>query len=328
MKTIVTGGAGFIGSHLVDLLMEDNHEVIVLDDLSSGKEDNIKKWLGNSSFSFYKVDVSEYEKIKDYFKDVDWVFHLAGKAEIVPSINDPLKYFQANVLGTISVLEASRKNKVKKFIYAASSSCYGIAKTFPTNEGAPIDPQYPYALTKYLGELIAFHYFKVYKLPVISLRLFNVYGPRVRATNSYGAMFPTFLAQKLNNYPMTIVGDGEQTRDFVFVKDVARAFLMSAESEIEGEVFNVGSGKTYSINSIVKLIGGDYTYIPKRPGEPDCTWADIRKIKEKLGWEPQVSLEEGVKIMLEHINDYKDLPLWTKEKIQEATKDWFNYLGK
>jgi UDP-glucose 4-epimerase len=328
MKAIVTGGAGFIGSHLVDLLMRKKHQVIVLDNLSTGKKENIKKWLSHSNFSFYKTDISNYQKIKKYFKGVDWVFHLAGKAEIVPSINDPLSYFQTNVLGTISVLEASRKENIKKFIYAASSSCYGLAKTFPTPEDAPINPEYPYALTKYLGEVLCLYYYKIYKLPVISLRLFNVYGPRVRASNSYGAMFPTFLAQKINGYPMTIVGDGKQKRDFVFVKDVVQAFLKAAQSKISGEIFNVGSGKPYSINYIVKLLKGDYIYIPKRPGEPDCTWADIKKIKKKLKWHPKVSLKEGIKIMLKNINDYKDLPLWTQEKIKEATKEWFYYLKK
>ena len=185
MKAIVTGGAGFIGSHLVDLLMRKKHQVIVLDNLSTGKKENIKKWLSHSNFSFYKTDISNYQKIKKYFKGVDWVFHLAGKAEIVPSINDPLSYFQTNVLGTISVLEASRKENIKKFIYAASSSCYGLTEILPTPEEAPIKPEYPYALTKYLGEVLCLYYYKIYKLPVISLRLFNVYGPRVRASNSF-----------------------------------------------------------------------------------------------------------------------------------------------
>lgn len=327
MRAIVTGGAGFIGSHLVDFLIKKNYQVIVLDNFLTGKKDNLKQWFSNPNFRLIKVDVSLYDKIKNYFKGVDFVFHLAGSAEIVPSIEDPLKYFKNNVLGTISVLEASRKNKIKKFIYAASSSCYGLTRIFPTPESAPIDPQYPYALTKYLGEEIVLHYYKVYKLKVISLRLFNVYGPRVRISNSYGAMFPIFLAQKANGYPFTVIGDGNQKRDFVFVTDVCKAFLKAAESKIEGEIFNVGSGKPHSINEIVKLLKGEVVYLPKRPGEPDCTWADISKIKKMLKWRPKVSLEEGIKIMLKDLNLYKNLPVWTPEKIKEATKDWFKYLA-
>lgn len=326
MKTIVTGGAGFIGSHLVDLLMEKGHKVTVIDNFLTGKKENISQWMGNENFQLIEADVSDYEKIKDYFKGIDWVFHLAGSAEIVPSINEPLKYFKNNVLGTISVLEASRRGGVKKFIYAASSSCYGLAKVFPTPEDASIDPQYPYALTKYLGEELVFHYFKVYKLKVISLRLFNVYGPRVRTSNSYGAVFPIFLSQKANGYPFTVIGDGNQKRDFVFVSDVCEAFLKAAESDIEGEIFNVGTGNPRSINEIVNLLKGEVVYLPKRPGEPDCTWADISKIKKKLGWEPKVSLEEGIKIMLKDLDLYKNLAVWTPEKIKEATAEWFKYL--
>jgi UDP-glucose 4-epimerase len=326
-KTIVTGGAGFIGSHLVELLLEKGHKVLVLDSFINGRKENLSHLKKNSNLKIVKADVSEFEKIKGYFKEIDWVFHLAAMADIVPSIKNPLKYHKNNVDGTISVLEASRKENVKKFVYAASSSCYGIAKIFPTPETTFVKPEYPYALTKYLGEEIALHYFKFYNLPVISLRMFNVYGPRSRTSGAYGAMFGVFLAQKLANKPFTIVGDGEQTRDFVFIKDAVKAFLIAANSKIEGEVFNVGSGNTYSVNQIIDLLGRKkVAYIPKRPGEPDCTWGDISKIKTILKWEPKISLKQGVKIMLDNIDYWREAPVWTPGEIEKETEEWFKYL--
>ncbi len=327
MKTIITGGAGFIGSHLTQLLLEKGHSVLVLDNFIAGRSENLAHLKDNQNLKVVKVDILEFDKIKDHFRGVDWVFHLAALADIVPSIVEPLKYHKNNIDGTVSVLEASRQGNVKKFVYAASSTCYGLTKIFPTPETAPINPEYPYALTKYLGEQIALHWCKVYKLPVISLRSFNVYGPRSRTSGTYGAVFGVFLAQKLAEKPYTVVGDGKQTRDFTFVKDVTRAFLTAAESDILGEIFNVGSGNTYSVNRIVELLGGQITYIPKRPGEPDCTFGDISKIKRMLGWQPTTSLEEGVKILLDDIDYWRGAPVWTPESIKEATKEWFKLLG-
>ncbi|MCX6764130.1 MAG: SDR family oxidoreductase [Candidatus Nealsonbacteria bacterium] len=327
MKTIVTGGAGFIGSHLVELLLERKHSVLVLDNFVTGRQENLAHLKNNKNLELIQVDISDFDKIKDYFKGVDWVFHLAALADIVPSIVEPLKYHNSNINGTVSVLEASRRAKVKRFIYAASSTCYGLAEIFPTPESAPIKPEYPYALTKYLGEQIALHWCKVYKLPVISLRSFNVYGPRSRTSGTYGAVFGVFLAQKLAKKPFTVVGDGTQTRDFTFVKDVVRAFLAAAESGVTGEIFNVGSGGTYSINRVIELLEGSVTYIPKRPGEPDCTFADISKIKKILHWQSETSLEEGIKILLDNIDYWRNAPVWTPKSIAEATKEWFKNLG-
>lgn len=325
-KVIVTGGAGFIGSHLVDKLLADGYSVVVIDNISTGNLDNISQHKGKNNFTFIKEDVSDLDKIKPYFKGVDVVFHLAALADIVPSIVNPANYYKSNVTGTMSVVEASRLAKIKKLVYSASSSCYGIPTVYPTPEAAQISPQYPYALTKYLGEQIVFHWGKVYKLPVISLRLFNVYGVRSRTSGSYGAVFGVFLAQKLNNRPFTVVGDGNQTRDFIYVSDAADAFVTAAVADYAQEVMNVGSGVSQSINCLVKLLGGDVTYIPKRPGEPDCTLADIAKIKNMLKWIPRITFEEGVKKVLENIEYWKKSPVWTPENIQEATSDWFKYL--
>lgn len=326
-RIIVTGGAGFIGSHLVDACLKAGHEVIVIDNLSVGRLDNLAAQKQNPSIRIVKADVSQTREIEMLFQGVDWVFHLAARADIVPSIQMPLIYHSANVDGTISVLECARKAGVKRFIYAASSSCYGIATQFPTPETAPIAPEYPYALTKNIGEQYVMHWEKLYGLPALSLRFFNVFGPRARTSGTYGAVFGVFLAQKANNRPLTIVGDGKQTRDFTYVTDIVSALLTAAESDLSGEIFNVGSGGTYSVNSLAQLMGGAVTYIPKRPGEPDCTFADISKIRHMLRWEPRVKFEDGVQELLKHIALWKDAPLWTPEKISEATEDWFKYLS-
>ena len=184
-------------------------------------------------------------------------------------------------------------------------------KKYPTSEDSPIVPQYPYALTKRLGEEIVFHFGNLYKIPVISLRLFNVYGPRARTSGTYGAVFGVFLAQKLAGKPFTVVGNGEQTRDFTFVDDVVSAFIEMIDDRIKNEIFNVGSGQTYSVNNLVRLLGGnDIVNIPKRPGEPDCTFADISKILKQTNWRPQISLENGVQKLLSSIDEFKDAPVW------------------
>jgi len=325
MKTIVTGGAGFIGSHVVELLLQEGYKVIAVDDMSNGQNDNVEIFRNNPNYEFKKIDLSR-EFDDSFFSGVDYVFHAAALADIVPSIERPVEYHQANVTATIRVLEACRKHKVKKLIYSASSSCYGIPDKYPTNEDAEIRPQYPYAFTKYVGELYVMFWSKLYKLPAISLRYFNVYGTRARTNNTYGAVFKVFLKQKLENKPLTIVGGGTQTRDFIYVTDVAEANLLAAKSKLDGEIINIGAGKPQSVNYLAELIGGPTDNIPKRPGEPGSTHADITKARELLGWEPRVSFEEGVNIMLENIAYWKNAPLWTPKDIEKATKNWFKYL--
>ena len=323
---VVTGGCGFIGSHLADYLIELNFEVIVIDNLSVGRRENISHLFENSNFTFVEADISNFDLIEPIFRDVDWVFHLAALADIVPSIESPTEYYNSNVNGTFNVLQACRKHKVKKIIYAGSSSCYGIPDEYPTKETASIRPQYPYALTKNIGEQLVMHWCQLYNLPAISLRFFNVYGPRARTSGTYGAVFGVFLAQKLANKPYTVVGDGNQSRDFTFVSDVVSSIIAAAEGDLSGEIINIGSNNTYSINRLVELLGGEITYIPKRPGEPDCTWADITKATKLLNWEPKVGLEEGVDILLNNMEYWADAPLWDEKTIAKATKSWFKYL--
>ncbi len=331
MKSIVTGGAGFIGSHLTEHLLNDGHHVIVIDNCSTGRRSNLDFLGEHKNLSFVEADIRDRAAIAPSFEGIDWVFHLAALGDIVPSINMPDAYYTSNVDGTFNVLQCCRDAKVKRIVYAASSSCYGIPDLAPTPETAEIRPQYPYALTKRLGEELLLHWGQVYDLPVISLRLFNVYGPRSRTSGTYGAVFGVFLAQLLAEKPFTIVGDGTQTRDFTYVTDVANAFVTAAATDsVQGEVFNVGSGGTYSVNQLVGLLDNPAgtVHIPKRPGEPDCTFADVRKIKQTINWSAQVPFEAGVKEILANIDYWRSAPIWTPETIADATKDWFKYLGK
>ncbi len=328
MKALVTGGAGFIGSHLCELLSHQGHEVVVVDNMLSGSTKNLASIIESDKVSVHEVDIRDAQKLRPCFEGIDWVFHLAGLADIVPSIEHPDAYYSTNVTGTFEVLEACRAYGIKKIVYAASSSSYGIPDVYPTPETSPIKPQYPYALTKHLGEELILHWAQVYDIPAISLRLFNVYGIRSRTTGAYGAVFGVFLAQKLAGEPLTVVGDGTQTRDFTYVTDVANAFLSAAESDVAGKAMNVGSGGHYSVNQIVELLESESITIPKRPGEPECTFADITEITQSLGWKPKVSFAEGVKIMRENIENWREAPLWNADSIAQATASWFKYLGK
>ena len=233
-KVLVTGGCGFIGSHLCEKLIDLNYDVTIIDNLSTGRLENIRNF--KHKLKFFKADIKNKKKIEKYFRNIDIVFHCAALADIVPSIQKPKEYYESNVTGTYNVVSSCLKYKVKKIIYTASSSCYGIPKKFPTNENEKIDPKYPYALTKFLGEQILMHWSKVYKISVISLRLFNVYGPRSRTSGTYGAMFGTFLAQKISNFPLTIVGDGKQFRDFTYVKDIVDVMYIASKSKIKFEL--------------------------------------------------------------------------------------------
>ncbi len=324
MKSIITGGAGFIGSNLVERLLDLKSEVTIIDNFSTGRLENIKPF--KKFIKIINADISKKGNWQKSFKKKDVVFHLAALADIVPSITNAESYFKSNVVGTYNVLQACKLNKVKKIIYSASSSCYGIPKKYPTSESEKIDCRYPYSLTKYMGEELVLHWGKVYKIDAISLRFFNVYGVKSRTSGTYGAVFGVFLAQKLANKPFTVVGNGKQTRDFTYISDIVDALVTTCRSNIKNEIINIGSGKSYSINKLVKILGGRIVYVPKRPGEPDCTWADISKAKKLLKWKPKVKFENGVKILLNNIDYWQKAPVWNQVSINKATKDWFKYL--
>lgn len=324
---IVTGGAGFIGSHMVDLCLARGMRVRVIDNLVGGRLANLSHHQGDDRLAIEQCDIRNCAPGGKIFADASYVFHFAGIGDLVPSIERPLEYLSVNVQGTVAMLECARQaGTVRKFVYAASSSCYGIADV-PTTEDHPIRPEHPYALSKNLGEQACFHWHKVYRLPVNSIRIFNAYGTRSRTSGAYGAVFGVFLRQKLAGTSFTVVGDGTQRRDFLYVTDVARAFLAATETPISGRIWNVGAGDPQSVNRLVELLGGQVVHIPKRPGEPDCTWADITRIKNELGWRPEISFEEGVAKVVAAIDYWRDAPLWDPASIARSTKTWFDYLG-
>jgi UDP-glucose 4-epimerase len=323
---VVTGGAGFIGSHMVDLLLDEGFEVRVIDNLVGGREANLAH-RHNDPLVLERRDIRTFAPDDALFTGAQYVFHFAGVGDIVPSIERPIEYMSANVQGTVHMLECARSAAVQKFVYAASSTCYGLADV-PTREDHPLAPQYPYALSKFQGEQACLHWHKVYRLPVNSIRIFNAYGTRSRTSGAYGAVFGVFLKQKLEGKPFTVVGDGTQSRDFLYVSDVARAFLAAAATSIVGESYNVGAGNPQPVNRLVELLGGGpVVNLPKRPGEPDCTWADISKINKDLGWAPRISFEQGVKKVLENIEYWRNAPLWDPQSIASATRTWFEMLS-
>tara|TARA_B100000700_G_C15037944_1_gene853723 strand:- start:1342 stop:2241 length:900 start_codon:yes stop_codon:yes gene_type:complete len=296
MKALVTGGAGFIGSHLVKKLVKKKYKVIVLDNLSTGSLKNLR--LVKNKIDFIKCDITKNKISSKIFRDIDYVFHLAGLSKATESIKKPSKYFRANVKGTINILNYISKIKIKKFIYSASASCYGNPKKIPTSEKDKIQNLTPYASTKWKAEKIIMEYAKKYKIPSISLRLFNVYGPGSLSSSPYSAVISVFVKQRKSNKPLTIVGDGLQTRSFVYVSDVVDGMIKAARSKVKNEIFNLGSKNSLTIISLAKLFKGRKIYIPKRLGDPRNSFSDIRKIQKILRWRPKISISKGIRALL------------------------------
>ncbi|MBX9765231.1 NAD-dependent epimerase/dehydratase family protein [Patescibacteria group bacterium] len=289
-KAVVTGGAGFVGSHVTDALIAQGFEVAVIDDLSGGKRENV-----NPKATLHELDVRDYDKILPVIAGAEFVFHLAALPRVQYSIDYPEITNDVNIGGTLSVLRAAHAGKVSRVVYAASSSAYGNQEKMPLTEDMQADPLSPYGLQKHVGELYAKVFASVYGLQTVSVRFFNVYGPRLDPEGAYALVIGKFLKQRSEGQPMTITGDGEQTRDFTHVTDIVQGMLLAATSPKvgKGEVINLGRGKQVSVNELAKLIGGPTEYIPPRI-EPKRTEADIRKAKELLGWEPKITLEEGI----------------------------------
>ena len=323
-KVIVTGGAGFIGSHLVDLLIAKNYKVVVLDNFISGNKENLKKHEKN--IKIINLDVNKIKKQHPIFKNCHAIFHLAGIGDIVPSIENPKKYFQTNFNGTLNILEAVHYNKINKIIYAASSSCYGLANT-PTNEKHPINCEYPYAMSKYLGEELIKHWSKVYKINYMSIRIFNAFGERYKTKGAYGSVIGVFMKQMLSKKPLTVVGNGNQKRDYVYVSDVANAFYLAMKSKKKNKIYNLGSSRPISINKLIEQLNyKKRVKIPIRKNEPFITFANTDKIRKELNWKPKIKFEDGMKKMLMNKNYWSKAPLWDPKKIKKATALWHKYM--
>lgn len=294
-KVVVTGGAGFIGSNLAERLVSLNYDVHIIDNLVAGKEENVPK-----DATLHKVDIRNLEDIKPVISGAKFVFHLAALPRVQFSIENPKETSDVNVDGTLNVLIASKEGGVEKVIYSASSSAYGDQEIMPLTEDMPAMPKSPYGLHKYIGELFCKQWSDTYNLPTVSLRYFNVYGTRLNPEGAYALAIGVFLRQKKTGEPMTITGDGTQTRDFTHVSDVVEANILSALSNNvgKGEVMNIGYGEHSTINNLTKLIGGEVKYIEARH-EPHDTLADNSKAKELINWEPKVNLEKGIRMLLD-----------------------------
>ena len=301
MKYIVTGGAGFIGSNLVDELISRGNEVIIIDNLSTGKIENL-----NPKAIFYNLDICDIEKIKPLFNGVDYVFHLAGLPRVLLSVKDPAETSKVNILGTINVFKSSAEAGVKKVVFYSSSAVYGNQTKMPIREDAEKKPISPYGLQKLTGELFANLFNELYKLPIISLRFFNVYGPRIDFDSDYGLVIGKFLYLKSQGNPLTIFGDGKQTRGFCYVSDAVNASIAVMENKHikGGEIINISSQNSSSVNDVAKLISDKINYLPIRPGDPTNTMADISLAKKLLAWEPKVKLEEGIELTNKWLKNY------------------------
>ncbi len=295
MKSLVTGGAGFIGSNLVKYLVSKNHEVTVLDKQSKKKASNLKGLL--NKIDYFNIDISKKKELDKYFKNIDYVFHLAALTSTMESFKKKKKYFDNNVKATKNIIKALKRKKIKKLIYTASASCYGNQKKIPINIFARISPENPYAKTKYESERLLLNFSKKSKLPVVSLRLFNVYGKQMNNKSIYKSVINIFLSQKKKNIPLTIIGDGNQTRDFIYISDVLSALLKAAKLKKYVKILNVASGKKTSINYLANLISKKKKYYRKRKGEIYHSLADISVTKSKLNWKPKVSIKKGLNLI-------------------------------
>lgn len=300
MKYLVTGGLGFIGSNLVEYLLEKGHDVIVVDDLSTGKES-----YKNSKATYYKYSITDINLMTKVTKGVDGIFHLAAWARLRRSIDDPLGTNNVNIAGTLTLLQAARINKIKKFVFSSSSSVYGKQKNPIMQESTPTNPLHPYALQKLASEMYCRLFSKLFGIKIVSLRYFNVYGPRQIIEGDYALVIGIFMRQKKENEKMTIYGDGEQTRAYTHVSDVVRANLLAMELPMkkgQSETFNIGTDKETSINEIAKMLGGEVEHIipnPRGRFEERRKAANYSKALRILGWKPTVTIDEGIRLLLE-----------------------------
>tara|TARA_B100000686_G_scaffold125200_1_gene132654 strand:+ start:1209 stop:2108 length:900 start_codon:yes stop_codon:yes gene_type:complete len=296
MRALVTGGAGFIGSHLVEKLVKKKYKVTVIDNLSNGKLNNLQSV--KKKITFIKADLNKIKNLNKLLKKTDYVFHLSGLVKATESIKKPKKYFKSNVLSTLNILNSLNNTSIKKIIYAASASCYGKTKNFPISENNKIFNLTPYASTKWLSEKLLFEFSKNNKISIISLRLFNVYGSRSDNKSTYSGVVTQFINNFKKNKPLKIYGSGKQTRSFVHVDDVVNAFINLAQSKIKNEIFNIGGKRSIKITELANFISQKKIFLPARKGDPKYSSANISKIKKKIGWSPKVDIKTGINLLI------------------------------
>ena len=328
---MVTGSAGFVGFHTCQTFLWYKWKVIGLDAITDYYDVNLKKdrhkiLEENHDFKSYEGFLQDQKLLEEIFSKhkPNIIIHLAAQAGVRYSIENPISYVESNLIGTFHILEMARKYKPEHLLIASTSSVYGSNKEMPLHENQKSDTQMSfYAATKKSNEAMAHSYSHLYDIPITTFRFFTVYGPWGRPDM---ALFK-FTRNILSGKPIDVYNNGNMVRDFTYVSDIVEAlYLLAQNKKIKSEIFNIGSGKTISINKLVSLLNGKKTFIPKRPGEPDITFADISKIKNKIGWKPKIDIKQGVKIMLSNLNDYKDQPLWNKSSIKKATSEWFKFL--
>lgn len=308
MNALVTGGAGFIGGNLVSRLLKDGHWVTVLEKPTPGKKERLQKIAGNKKLEIIWADLADKNLSLpiNLLKKIDWVFHLAGCWNNIVAKDSINIFHDVHVTATVRIIEACRKLQIKKFIYTASATCYGHPKIIPIPETAPIAPVSPYAVSKYVGEYYCLRLGLIYRLPVISLRSFQVYGTGESGCG-FGPLLTNFVHQKMTGQPYTVYGNGEQRLDFIHIDDLVGAYLLAAQSKVAGEIFNVGSGTERTLNEILGLLVGKIKYLPRRKSDSNCMYADIAKIKRVLGWSPRISLEEGTERLLKNLESSKKM---------------------
>jgi len=316
IRSIVTGAAGFLGSHVVDLLIKNNHRVIAIDNESTGSWDNLAHWGDNPLLSKHNLDITQIDSQNPLFQNIDYVFHLAALECHLTSIQSPEMFFETNVQGTLKVLQASLQSNIKAFIHASSSSIYGNART-PTLEKDLPAPQSPSALSKHMAEQSIFHWGQLYSFKTVSLRIFNAYGPRSISTVFPGSEFTQFMTHKLHQSKAIILGQESQERDFVFCTDVANAFLTAAEEAPAGSIYNIGSGRSFSLYQLCTLLKVKRDSLPVKNLWPERSWADISKFQFDCNWQPRVPFETGIQFSVDVLPAWKDSKRWGINELEK-----------
>ncbi len=320
-RSLVTGAAGFLGSHLVDKLIKAGHDVIALDILPLEERQNLSQWKDSPRLTHSQRDITQLQENEDIFKEVDTVFHLAGKECATDSLNNPTEYFNINVIGTMKVLQACKNAQVKKVVYASSFEVYGDSST-PTLETDPQYPLSPSALSKKTAEEMVFHWAEIFQFEAVALRIFNAFGPRYKSHKSFGNGFEAWMKQSLQDKPLTFIGEKDQIVDFIYCTDVANAFLTASEEVKSGEAYNIGSGKPHSLQEIANFLRSNSIHDNSTHLHSQKSWADISKFQFDSNWQPRVPLSSGIEFSLEVVKEWENSKTWDHDELEKFLLPW------